>query len=107
MFPIVLAIVIGIVQAALWAHANSVAQAAADYGAEIAAAYESDAAAGEEAALVFLSQAPAIKDGSATAAIDGATDQVTVSVSASFPSVFGLLGVEASATTVRERLPAP
>lgn len=107
LFPILLAIVIGIVQTALWAHATSVAQAAADYGAEIAAAYDSDAPAGEQAALTFLSQASAVRNGSASAAIDTATDQVTVTVNAQYPSVFGLLGIEATATTVRERLPAP
>jgi Flp pilus assembly protein TadG len=107
LFPVVIAIVLGIVQAALWAHANAVAQAAAEYGAEIAAAYDSDEQAGETAALEFLGQANAIRDGRAQAVIDTTSQRVTVIVTASYPSVFGSLGVSASSTTVLERLPEP
>lgn len=105
LFPVLLAIVLGITQTALWAHANAVAQAAAEHGAEVAAAHDSNEAAGELAAETFLAQARAVRDGDAVAVIDTASSRVTVTVTATYPSVFGALGVSATTTTVLERLP--
>ena len=106
-FPIVLFVVIGIVQTALWAHANSVAQAAADHGAEVAAAFGSDGLAGETAATNFLASVAAVQNATATASTDPTTEQVTMVVTASYPSVFGLLDVRATAVTIRERPGTP
>ena len=99
------AVVLGIVQVTLWAHANAVAQAAADHGAEVAAALDGTEAAGEEAAEAFIDSAGLVRDGDAVA--NRGTEQVTVVVTGSYPSVFGVLQVRASSQLVVERVGAP
>lgn len=104
LFPIVLVVVLALFQAALWAHAGAVAQAAAEHGAEVAASFGSDDAAGEAAAIDLATKAGTIGDVVASATGDTGSDFVTVRVSGTYPSLFGRLDVEASATTVRERV---
>ena len=99
------AAVLGIVQVTLWAHANAVAQAAADHGAEVAAALDGTEQAGEEAAKAFMDSAGLVRAGAADA--DRGLDRVTVAVTGSYPSVFGVLQVRASSQLVVERVGAP
>lgn len=102
LFPIVVLVVLFIVQAALWSHANAVAQAAAEHGAEVAAAFGASADDGREAATGFLAQAGQINDPVVQAVrVDG---QASVTVRGTFPSVFGRLDVAATTTIVVERV---
>jgi len=104
LFPIILVVVLAIFQAALWAHAGAIAQAAADHGAEVAASFGADGAAGESAALDLAAKAGTIGDVVAQTSDDPGSEFVTVQVSGTYPSLFGRLEVHASATTVRERV---
>lgn len=101
-----IAVVLGIVQAALWAHAGAIAQAAADHGVEIASLLGSDDEAGIAAAQDFARNAGTLQDVVVSAANAPDSELVEMTVTGSYPSVFGRLSVHASATTVRERLPA-
>jgi Flp pilus assembly protein TadG len=105
LFPVLIAVVLGIVQAALWAHAGAVAQAAADHGVEVAALLGSDDAAGVAAAHDFVVNAGTLTDVAVSASNVDGSQFVEMSVTGSYPTVFGSLSVTASATTVRERLP--
>ncbi len=105
LFPVLIAVVLGIVQAALWAHAGAVAQAAADHGVEIAALIGSDDAAGVAAAQDFLVHAGSLHDVVVVADNADGSQLVQMQVTGSYPTVFGSLSVTATATTVRERLP--
>jgi len=105
LFPVVIAVVLGIVQVALWAHAGAVAQAAADHGAEVAAAFGSSDAAGMAAAQDFAMNAGTITNVAVSANNPSASELVAVTVSGSYPTVFGTKQVSATSTTVRERLP--
>lgn len=107
LFPIVIAVVLGIVQAALWAHAGAVAQAAADHGVEVAALLGSDDETGIAAAQDFLNHAGGLHDVAVSAANPDGSEFVRMTVTGSYPSVFGSMSVRATATTVRERVPAP
>lgn len=107
LFPIVIAVVLGIVQAALWAHAGAIAQAAADHGVEVASLLGSDDETGVAAAQDFLRNAGGLHDVVVSAANPAGSELVEMTVRGSYPSVFGSLSVTATATTVRERLPAP
>lgn len=107
LFPIVIAVVLGIVQAALWAHAGAIAQAAADHGVEVAALLGSDDATGIAAAQGFVSSAGGLGNVAVTASNPAGSELVEMTVSGTYPSVFGRLSVTATATTTRERLPAP
>jgi Flp pilus assembly protein TadG len=105
LFPVLLAVVLGIVQAALWAHAGAVAQAAADHGVEVAALLGSDDAAGIAAAEDFVVNAGALSQVVVSASNADDSQLVEMHVTGSYPTVFGSLSVTATATTVRERLP--
>lgn len=107
LFPVALALILGIVQGALWAHAGAVAQAAADHGAEAAALLGGSDEAGVAAAQDFMQNAGAFSGVTVTANNPIDSDFVELRVSGSYPTVFGRLSISASATTVRERLPAP
>lgn len=98
---------LGIVQAALWAHAGAVAQAAADHGVEVAALLGSDDAAGIDAARDFVRNAGTLHDVVVTADNADGGQLVEMRVRGSYPTVFGSLSVTATATTVRETLPEP
>ncbi len=97
--------VLAIVQAALWAHAGAVAQAAADHGVEVAALLGSDDAAGAAAAHDFARNAGTLNGVVVAADNAPGSELVVMTVTGSYPSVFGSLSVSATATTVRERLP--
>jgi hypothetical protein len=102
---VVLVLVLG-VQAAMFVHARSVAQTAAQEGARSAAV--SGAGAGSSRASAVLRAAGGTGDGlSATATADA--DSVTVSVAGQVPRVFpvGLLmpGIIATASLPLERFP--
>ena len=105
LFPIIIAMVLAIVQVALWAHAGAIAQAAADHGVEVAALLGSDDATGVAAAQDFLRSAGGLRGVAVSAANAADSPLVEMTVSGSYPSVFGSLSVSATATTVRERLP--
>lgn len=92
-------------QGALWAHAGAIAQAAADHGVEVAAAVGSSNAAGEAAALDFAGNAGTIANVGAEAPNAPNSELVVMTVSGTYPTVFGTRTVTATATTVRERLP--
>lgn len=105
LFPVLIAVVLGIVQAALWAHAGAVAQAAADHGVEVAALLGSNDAAGIAAAEDFVVNAGALSEVVVSASNADGSQFVEMHVTGSYPTVFGSLSVTATATTVRERLP--
>lgn len=95
---------IGIAQAALWAHATAVAQAAADFGADVGATYRADSTSGEEAARQFVAQSgglnqPVVQSHRSTI---GGVEQLTISIVGEVPSVVGSLKVEATSTAVLE-----
>lgn len=98
-------VVLLIVHVTLWAHANAVAQAAAEHGADVAAAFGADPDEGRVAAERFVDLAGQV-DGAVAVVAPSATD-VTVTVTGTFPSVFGRLDVRASSTVVLERVPGP
>lgn len=97
---------LAVVQSALWAHANAVAQAAADHGAEIASSFGSTEAEGELAAQNFLAEAGAVRDAEVDAVFVSA-NRVEVRVTGTYPTVFGSLTVESTAVQVREVLTTP
>ncbi len=105
LFPVLIAVVLGIVQAALWAHAGAVAQAAADHGVEVAALLGSDDVAGIAAAHDFVVNAGTLSEVVVSASNSDGSQFVEMQVTGSYPTVFGSLSVTATATTVRERLP--
>lgn len=105
LFPLIIAVVIAIVQAALWAHAGAIAQAAADHGVEVAAALGSSDDAGEAAALDFASNAGTIGNVEVDASNAADSGLVEMTVRGSYPTVFGTRSVTATAVTVREELP--
>ena len=107
LFPIVIAVVLAIVQGALWAHAGAIAQAAADHGVEVAASLGSTDSAGIAAAEDFVANAGMIRDVRVTATNLDNSAFVEMTVSGSFPSVFGMWSVSATALTVREQVPQP
>jgi len=107
LFPVVLAIVLAVVQGALWAYAGAIAQGAADHGVEVAALLGSDDDAGEAAALDFAQNAGTLSDVSVSAANAAGSEFVTLTVVGRYPTVFGSLSISATATTIRERLPEP
>lgn len=105
LFPLIIAVVLAIVQGALWAHAGAIAQAAADHGVEVAAALGSSNEAGEAAAVDFADNAGTIGDVGADAPNASDSELVVMTVRGTYPTVFGTRTVSATATTVRERLP--
>ncbi len=106
LFPVLIAVVLGIVpEAALWAHAGAVAQAAADHGVEVAALLGSDDATGIAAAQDFVVNAGTLSDVVVSASNADGSQFVEMRVTGSYPTVFGSLSVTATAATVRERLP--
>lgn len=105
LFPIVMAVVLSIMHVALWSHANAVAQAAAEHGAEVAAAFGADPDEGRVAAEEFVERAGQVGDAIAVVSMRAA--DVTVTVSGTYPSIFGRLEVSASSTLVIERIGAP
>lgn len=107
MFPLVLLVLLGVAQAALWAHANSVVQAAAAHGAEIAGSYGATAADGEEAAATFVETAGNIDARLVQVQSAEGAGTVTVTVAAPFAFLFGEMSVRAEAVVVKERLEAP
>lgn len=107
LFPLIIAVVLAIVQGALWAHAGAIAQAAADHGVEVAAALGSSDDAGEAAALDFAGNAGTIQDIAADASNAADSELVEMTVRGTYPTVFGTRTVSATSITVRERLPEP
>lgn len=105
MFPLIITVVLAVVQGALWAHAGAIAQAAADHGVEVAAALGSSDAAGEAAALDFAGNAGTIRNVGVEVANDDGSEFVEMTVNGTYPTVFGMRTVTATAVTVRERLP--
>jgi len=101
---VVLAIVLALFQTALWSHAGSVAQAAADHGAEVAATFGANEGAGINAARGFVNNAGTIRDVVVTSSDSPSGELISVTVMGTYPSVFGSLSVSATATTVRERV---
>jgi len=104
LFPVVLAIVLAMFQTALWAHAGSVAQAAAEHGADVAATFGADDAQGTEAAHDYAANAGTIRDVAVTASNAPNSELVSVTVTGTYPSVFGSLSISSTATAVRERV---
>lgn len=102
LFPVLILVVLGMVQLALSAHANAVAQAAAEHGAEAAASFGGSADDGEVAAQDFLVLAGQIDDPQIEVFRD--TASAAVIVRGSYPSVFGRLEVAASASVPVERV---
>lgn len=101
----IIAVVLGIVQAALWAHAGAVAQAAADHGVEVAALLGSDDATGIAAAQDFARNAGTLSNVVVSADNADGSELVEMQITGTYPTIFGSLSVTASATTIRERLP--
>ena len=99
-------VLVVMVQVALWAHANSVAQAAAEHGAEVASAFRATEAEGEQAAEGFLANASHMSN----VDVDvqrSAAGVVTVQVRAESPGVFGPLAINATTSLVVERVGPP
>ena len=105
LFPIVIAVVLAVVQGALWAHAGAVAQAAADHGVEVAASLGSDDATGIAAAQDFVNNAGTLTSVLVTANNSSGSEFVQMTVIGSYPTVFGSLSISATSVTVRERVP--
>lgn len=102
--PLLLFVIVGIAQAALWAHANSAAQAAADFGAEVASAYDATPRQGQDAAAEFLDQIGNVNNINVepiTFSADGT--RLTIVVTGDVPGVVGSLSVRAVSTAVVER----
>lgn len=89
------------VQLALSAHANAVAQAAADHGAEAAASYGASDLDGKAAAQDFLVLAGQIDD--PLVEVVRTSSSAAVVVRGTYPSVFGRLDVAASASVPIEQ----
>ncbi len=102
LFPVLILAVLAMMQLALSAHANAVAQRAADRGAEAAAAFGASADDGKIAAQDFLVLAGQIDDPQVEAVRTPAT--ASVIVRGSYPSVFGRLQVAAAAHVPIERV---
>jgi hypothetical protein len=94
--------VLGMVQLALSAHANAVAQAAADHGAEAAASLGAGPEDGQSAAQDFLQLAGQIDEPSIE--VERTPVRASVIVRGTYPSVFGRLEVAASASVPVERV---
>ncbi len=107
LFPIFIAVVLAIVQGALWAHAGAIAQAAADHGVEVAATVGAEHDDGVAAAHDFVANAGTLRSVVVSAANAVDSELVHMTVTGTYPTVFGSLTVTATATTVRERLPEP
>lgn len=107
LFPVFIAIVLAIVQGALWAHAGAIAQAAADHGVEVAASLGAEDDDGVSAAQDFVANAGTLQSVVVSAANAADSELVQMTVTGRYPTVFGSLSVSATATTVRERLPEP
>jgi len=106
--PVLMLLVLGLLQFALWYHAQNVVQTAAQEGARMAAAEEGTAEAGRTRALEVLhdglGQAATSED--AVASLD--LDAAHVTVSAEMPGLLPLLGwssftVSSESTAFRER----
>lgn len=105
LFPVVMVVVLLIVHTAMWAHANAVAQAAAEHGADVAAAFGAEPDDGRLAAERFLEVAGQV--GGAIVIVTPSRTEVKVRVIGTYPGVFGRLEVRASSTSVIERVPQP
>ena len=102
LFPVLILVVLGMFQLALSAHANAVAQAAAERGAEAAASFGASEADGRVAAQDFLVLAGQIDDPRVDVVLTPAAAGVVVR--GTYPSVFGRLDVAASASVPVERV---
>ena len=71
----------------------------------MAAAFGADPDEGRVAAERFVALAGQVDD--AVVVVVPSADDVTVIVTGTYPSVFGRLDVQASSTTVLERIPGP
>lgn len=102
--PLILFLIIGIAQGALWAHATAVAQAAADHGADVGSTYDAPADSGKVAAEAFALQAGGLNNPVAapTTVTIGGIEQVTITVTGEVPSLVGPLSVQATSTSPRE-----
>jgi len=107
LFPIVIAIVLALVQATLWAHAGAIAQAAADHGVEVASTLGSSDEAGVDAAQDFVANAGLVRDVSVLVSAESDSSVVALTVTGSYPTIFGRLSISASAATVREQVDGP
>lgn len=92
LFPVVLLLTFGVVQAALWFHARDVALSAAQNGVRAARAYNGSQGAGQQQASAFLTQAggSGVLKNAAVFASRGA-QQATVTVTGQAPKVITLL----------------
>lgn len=102
--PLILLLIVGIAQAALWAHASAVAQAAADFGADVGSTYRASPDAGPLAARGFVAQSGGLNNAAAVSqqiSIDGVA-HVTITVTGEVPSVVGALTVRATSTSAVE-----
>lgn len=99
--PVLFALVLGIAQAAIWAHANNVAQGAADYAAEVASAYGSSPEEGVAAGNAVVSGSGLLKQ--AVVGVHVEIDTVVVSVEGNYPTVFGRWAVVAHSEAIREQ----
>jgi Flp pilus assembly protein TadG len=104
-FPVVMMLVMLAVQGGLYWHAHQRAEAAADRAAAVAARVDGSSAAGEAAAWAFLDGAPL--DG-ATVSVRRGDDQAQATVTATAPSLVGVIRwtVTASSTVELERFVA-
>ena len=106
-FPVVLLLIFGGVQGALWYHARSVAMAAAQEGARAAGAEGGNPAAGEAAATAFLDSAggSGVLTGPGVHVTRSATE-ATATVTGTAPTVLpGMrLAVDQSASVPVERI---
>jgi hypothetical protein len=107
LFPVFIAVVLAIVQGALWAHAGAIAQAAAEHGVEVAATVGAADDDGVAAAQDFTANAGTLQSVVVLAANAADSELVQMTVTGRYPTVFGSLTVTATATTVRERVPEP
>lgn len=104
-FPVLLLMLFGAVQAGLWFHARNLAMTAAQEGAVAAAAYESTPSKGEAAALQFA-QAAGAQNPRATVTTTTTTTTTVVTVEAPnlLPGVIPVMPITQSATMPLERI---
>ncbi|MEA2703144.1 MAG: hypothetical protein QOD63_1089 [Actinomycetota bacterium] len=99
LMPVLLLLLFGCVQGALWYHARNLALSAATEGLQAARTEQGTATAGERSATSFLTRAGGLTG--STVAVDKTPVTVTVTVTGTAPSILpGLLDLSVSQTAV-------
>ena len=90
LYPVILMILLGMFQIALYWHTANAAEVAAERGVDVGQVDGGDTGAAEEAALRMLRGTTQARNASVSAAIAG--EEITVTVTTDAPRLFGWLG---------------